>query len=369
MKFYCNGNDLASATNVVSKALSFNKAIPLLECIRIYAKGTFLTLSATNQELFIEKQIKADIELEGEIIVNGKIFSEYTNKLANKDRICIEQDRKDSIALSFDNNEIRLKCSTLEKFPSLGDFENGDSFIIKENDFKESIEKIIFCVGTQVSASQPLLNALQIRVKEDIIECACLDGYKVGVSRKPIEGNSKKYNILVNGKTINEIGKILSDSEEKIKVINNKNMLLIDFGHTKIRTSTLEGKYFDFEKIININVNNEVVVKKDELIEVVTRSLIISKDSLYTKLTIKLDEDMIEFYANSEKGNSTEVLKCKNSGTPLTIAINNKYLLDAVSKIKEDFLKLEIADHRTPVIIKQIDKDDVRFAIQLIKLT
>ena len=81
MKIICDGLDLSDAVLKVSKALSVKSSNPILEGIKLTAKGDCLTLFATDMELSIERKIKADVLMEGETVVVGKYFVDFTKKL------------------------------------------------------------------------------------------------------------------------------------------------------------------------------------------------------------------------------------------------------------------------------------------------
>lgn len=58
----------------VIKAISQKTTNPILEGIKLVAEDDFLTLSATDLELSMEKKIKAEIFVEGETVVPGKFL-------------------------------------------------------------------------------------------------------------------------------------------------------------------------------------------------------------------------------------------------------------------------------------------------------
>ena len=69
MKFTCDGKNLSSAVNLVSRVLSVKSNIPVLDGIKIKAQENTVTFSVYNQEIYIEKSIPAQVLLEGELIV------------------------------------------------------------------------------------------------------------------------------------------------------------------------------------------------------------------------------------------------------------------------------------------------------------
>lgn len=365
MKFFCNGTDLANATNVVSKALAVNKNIPILEGIKIKAKEDKITLSAYNQELYIEKTIKGDVFLEGELVVNGKLFNEYTNKLAGLDKIEIDKGDK-KIKILFDQSKTEIAYQEIENFPVLGEYTNETSIIIKEGEYKDLIEKVIFCAS--LNDSRLLLKSCNMEVIDNYIEAVCLDGYRVAIAQKEVISKKGALKFIVLGKILNDISKILTDSDDEIIISKADNMVVIDLGHTKIRTTTVEGEFYNYRNNLPSSVNNEIIIKKDDLLRSLSRVNIISKDLAFNKITVTVEDNKFYISSESEKGRSDENIECKATGEKIKFGINSRFLTDAVSRIKEDYLRIEIEKPVKPILIKRTDSEDYKCVILPLRL-
>lgn len=366
MKFYCNGMDLSNATNIVSKALAINKNIPILEGIKLYAKGSTVTLSAYNQELYIEKQIKAEILLEGEVVVNGKLFNEYANKLASQEKIEIEKGDNNKISIVFENSEAEITYYDIENFPSLGEYNDQISIKVKEGDFKQLIEKVIFCAS--LNDTRLLLKSCNMEVIDNYIEAVCLDGYRVAISRNEVISQKGELKLIILGKILSDISKILNDSEDEITISRVNNMIVIDLGHTKIRTTTVEGEFYNYRNNLPQETNNLIIINKEELESCLSRVSIISKDLAFNRITITVEENKFNIFSESEKGKVNETIDCKAEGEKIRIGLNSKYLMDAILRIKEDYLKIEIERPIKPILVKRIDSDDYKCVILPLRL-
>ena len=84
MKLICEGLDLSEAVLKVIKASASKTTNPILEGIKLKACDDSLTLTATDNEITIEKTIPADVKIEGEVVIPGKFFAEFVKKLSNE---------------------------------------------------------------------------------------------------------------------------------------------------------------------------------------------------------------------------------------------------------------------------------------------
>ncbi len=366
MKFCCNGTDLANATNIVSKALAPNKNIPILEGINIDARGEQVTLSAYNQEIFIQKTIPAEVFNEGSLVVNGKILNDYANKISNREKVEIEKQLNYKISFSFGKSSSEINFFDTPNFPSIGEYKSDVSMTIKECDLKELLECSIFCAA--VNDTRTILKSCKLEVIGDIVEAVCLDGYRVGIARKKTIEKSGDFKVTILAKIVSDITKILTDSEEIVKVTKTGSTVIFDLGHTKIKTTTVEGEFFKYENNLPKNIHCEVVIGKSDLEECLNRAAIISREHIYNNVVISIEDNIMNVLAESEKGKINENVDCKTTGDPIKIGLNNKFIQEAVARIKEDFIKIQIESSTRPILVSKMEGDEYRCIILPVRM-
>lgn len=174
MKLICNGNDLSDAVGKVFKAVGSKTTNPILESIKLKAESGALTLSATDQELFIEKSIPADVKIEGETLVPGRFFSEFVKKL-NREQIELCLDENSRLLIKYQGNEGALSCRPADEFPVMPDVSDAQHFVIIKNELKDLIGKIAFSVS--LDDARPMLKGVNLEVEENTLTGVALDGY------------------------------------------------------------------------------------------------------------------------------------------------------------------------------------------------
>lgn len=366
MKFSCNGTDLANATNIVSKALAANKNIPILEGIRMEARGDSLTLSAYNQELYIQKTIHADVFAEGDLVVNGRMLNDYANKISFLDKIEIEKQLNNKLSFSFNKSSSEINFYDIQNFPSLGEIVGQESVKIKEGDLKELFECTIFCAA--VNDSRAILKSCKLELVGDVMEAVCLDGYRVGIARKKPESYNGNFKAIILGKIISDITKILTDSDDVVTIQKSGSTVIFDLGHTKIRATTVEGDFYKYESSLPRNIRTEVVVNKDEFEQCLNRAGIISREHFYNNIIITVEDNVINVFSESEKGKVNENVDCKSVGESVKIGLNNKFLQEALSRIKEDYVKIQIESATRPILISRMEGDEYRCIVLPVRM-
>lgn len=367
MKFICSGSDLANAAGVVSKVLVAKSNIPILDGINILAKGSNVILSVYNQEIYIQKTIKADVYVEGEVVVDGKLFSDYTNKIGNKEEVEVEQKNENTLLMKFGNSDVEIPFFDKENFPQLGAYTGEYFFTIKEKELKELIDRAVFCISVN-NNSRMILRSCNFTVSEEEVETVCLDGFRIAVSKKPVEAQNGKINFIIYGKHLQDLSKILGDTTDIIKVSKEGGMILFDIGHTKIKITTIDGEYFNYKNTLPAEIKNEIIVKKSDILDCLDRATIICRDTPYNKITLTFEEKMMNLYTVSEKGKVNENIECQNNGEEIKLAINCKFIQDAINRIKEDFFKIQIERPTKPIIVRQMEGDEYKCIILPLKL-
>ena len=361
MKFFCDGTNLSNAANIVSKALAVNKNIPILEGIKLEAIEDTLTLSAYNQEIYIEKTIPAEIYEAGELVVNGKILADYANKVSNIEKIEISKNINNKLNFKLGKSYSEINYYEVQNFPNLGEYTDEVSVTMKQSELKELLERAIFCVS--MNDNRILLKSCNIEVKGDIIEAVCLDGFRVAISRKTPDSKKGVFKGIILGKIVSDIIKILEDNDEPVVMSKYKNMVIFDLGATKIRTTTVEGEFYKYENNLPKNPKTEVIVNKDQLEECLTRASIISREHYYNNVSIDIDVNIMNIVAESEKGRIDENIDCKTQGEAIKISLNNKFILEAVNRVKEDFIKIQLEGSIRPILVQKLEGDEFRCII------
>ncbi len=140
MRIVCDGADLADAVLKVSKGTSNKTTNPILEGIKVVAEEDFVTLSATDLELSIEKTIRGMVHLEGEMVVPGKFFCEYIKKL-NNEQIELAVDEKNMLSIKYTDSVGKIQCMNSSEFPEIKKLEDEANIAREKNDFNTAIKR------------------------------------------------------------------------------------------------------------------------------------------------------------------------------------------------------------------------------------
>lgn len=362
MKLYCEGLDLSDAVLKVIKATSSKTTNPILEGIKLVAEDDVLTLTATDGELAIEKKIKATIEMEGQTVVPGKLFSEFVKKLSNE-QIALSINENNQLKLKYTDSEVYIQCLNASEFPVIQQISSAQFFTMKQNEFKDLVEKSIFCVA--LDDTRPILKGCLFEIGKDEIKSVALDGYRMAMAKKPIIDCSTPMSVVVPGRSLNELSKLLEDSDAPIRILIQKNYLMAEINSTKIITRLLgTGEdYINYNQIIPSDFKTTVVVQKSQLEQALERVAILARASNDNSANFEFKENLLTLQAKSEIGNVTEKVTVSVVGEDLNISFDNFFVRECLSAIKDDFVKLQLNGPINPCVIVPHTGDEYLFLI------
>ena len=162
MKVLCQGKELSDALSKVVKALPVKRNNPILDGIKISAMGDTLTLFATDLELAIEKKINAQVLIEGEIVVPGKLFADYAKKI-EEEQVELDGTTTTKLVIRYLDSELQIKCMSADEYPLFRDVNTQNSFVILKKEIKDIIGRVLFSVASD--DGRPSLRGVCLNVK------------------------------------------------------------------------------------------------------------------------------------------------------------------------------------------------------------
>ena len=363
MKFTIDRTILLEALNNVIKALSQKITIPVLNGIVMELKKDGLTMLASDSELTIKikidkKEIK-NIETEGKIIIQSRYILDIIRKMPS-DIIMFEEQENNSVKIYSDTNEFVLNCYDQKDYPSITLEKSKNIININSEVLRKIINQTAYAMSTQ--EVRPLLTGLNIKINGDILESIATDSYrlakKVVKLDTPVEDS---INVVIPGKSVNELVSIIKDEEETVEMNVFNNKILCIYKNIMLQTTLLSGTYPDttnyipkeFEYMINLNLK--------DFYNAIDRASIItlSKDKNIVKMSINGNK-MTIFGSSAETGKTKEELVIdSNNKQKIDISFSSKYMMEALKILDTESIILQINGDDKPIIINAVDDETV----------
>jgi len=366
MKFTIEKSIILESLNNVIKGVSTKNVIPILNGIKFDLTNEGLYLTATDSELaiqsFIEKNEIKNIETTGSIIIGSKYILDIIRKMPST---VINFEVIDSLKIKIysEFNQYNLNCLDPSDYPQIKLEESKDPVVINGDLFKSIINQTSFAISTQ--ELRPLLTGINIKIQDDNLECIATDSYRLAKKNVKISTSVKnEINIVIPGKNIIELEKIITDDEDiELHIFSNK--VLFKYKNIKFQTNLLSGTYPNTSNLIPTEFEIIVQTTRADFSAGVDRAALLTqgKDKNIIKMKIENKEMIINSYA-SEIGKTEEIIAIDTSEkSNIDISFSAKYMLDALKTIKDDDIVILLNNDVKPIVIKSLKDESL---IQLV---
>lgn len=365
MKIIVNSLDLNDAVAKVSKALPNRDVAPVLECIKITAENDRLTLYATDKDLAIEKTIDANVIVGGGMLVPGKIFGEYIRNIAdNGNDISLENTDENKLFISSANSECTIGTLDIMDYPEVETINGAKYFAIQEINLKEIITNVIFAVATD--DSRPMLKGVHFEAEQYTLCAVATDGYRFAMSKKALEEKVDGISATVPSRSLSELAKLLTDSDNILKVFIENNYLTVAMENTKLFTRLLGGQYIKYDNIVPKEFLSTLVVNKETFERALNTASIMSRSDKNNLVVFDVEEYSMKISSTSQYGSAKEEITISLNGKDLRCAYNSRFINDCLKVINAETIKMEFAQHNS-CVITVYDSDEVLYFILPVK--
>ncbi|MCD8294568.1 MAG: DNA polymerase III subunit beta [Clostridia bacterium] len=346
MKLVCEGLDLADSVLKVVKACSSKNIMPVLECIKLSARNDMLTLSATDGEIAIIKNVKAEVMEEGEVCVQGRYFSEFVRKVESF-QILLETDGI-SMNIMYAQNKTCMQILSADDFPVINTDINESCFSLPTNNLKKYINFTTFCCATD--ESRPILKGCQFVIKGSELSVTSLDGFRLATISGTVASSTGNMEIVCPARTLNEIDKMLPASDDLIDVYVQHGMMLVASEDTILTSRLYSGDFIRKENIIPRNFNTTVKVNRLNLKSSIERAAVFVKGEKNSLIVFDISGNQVMVSTNSEIARVNEPLEAEVTGKDLRIAMNSRFIIDAVNNLEDEEIVMSFNRQIDPFI-------------------
>lgn len=372
MKFIIQRNKLMASIQDVMKAISARAAIPILTGMKVEATERGITLTGSDSNISIQSFIPAEedgvinveeIE-EGSIILQARYFPDIIRKLP-EETVEIKTDNKFNVTIRSGKAAFNLNGQDTEEYPQLPKLQVDDSFEIETDLLKGLIHQTVFAISTM--ETRPILTGVNVRLENSKLSFTATDSHRLASKEVPLDAAHLELpSIVIPGKSLTELYKILDDTEKTVEVSATSNLVLFRTKNLLFLSRLLDGNYPETSRLIPDQGKTILHAKTKDLISTIDRASLLSKEERnnVVKLTTK-ENHLIEITSNSpEVGQVAEELTIeKIDGEELKISFSAKYMLEALRAIQYDDITIDFSGAMRPFVIRPANNDPI---IQLI---
>ena len=363
MRIQLEQSELMKYVNIVQKGISSKTTLPILDGILIETTDNKIKITGTDLELGIESYINGKILEEGSIVINSRLFGDIVRKLPNETIDIVTSENKMNITCK--TSEFNLIGNSAVEYPELPTLIDQYSIKIPKDLFKSTLRQTVF--ATTQDETRPILTGVLFEIVNDSASFVALDGYRLAL--RAIKVNSTDdVKVVVPGKTLVELNKILDDEEDDVDVVLTPGHIVFKLGDTVVYSRLLEGQFLNYRDIIREEHNTKVKINRRELQNSLERASLLAREEKANLVKLNITDDKMSIKSNSEIGNVSEELPLEKSGEDIQIAFNSKYIIDGIKAIDVENIELYFMGSLNPCIIKPEGNNNYTYLVLPVRL-
>lgn len=350
-----NKEQLLTALNTVSKAVPTKTTSTILECILFDATTGEIKLTGNDMELGIETKVEGNIIEPGKIALEAKLICDIIRKLeGGGEHVYIETITQGLTKIRCGKTVFQIQGLDGEEFSYLPYIEKDHFITLSQFTLKEVIRQTLFSAA--VNDSNKMMCGELIEVHENIAKFVTLDGHRISIRNILLRENYDDMKVIVPGKTLNEISRIISgDNEKEIRIYFSTNHILFEFDNTIVVSRLIEGQYFKIEHMLSSDYELKINVNKNKFLSTIDSATILIKENDHKPIILDIKDGVVKTTVKSSAGSMDDEIEAIKTGKDLMIAFNPKFLIDALKVIDDEYIDIYMTNSKAPCFIRDSD--------------
>lgn len=350
MKITVDRETLLQPLQTVSGVVERRQTIPILSHVLIQADDNGIVLTSSDLEVELRSKTAVAVEETGSITVSARKLLDICRTLPDNSEIKLTAtDNK----LTASSGRSRFSLATLppNDFPVVEEIGAEDKITISQAQLKRLLERTHFSMAQQ--DVRYYLNGLLVELRNDEIRTVGTDGHRLAFAKESIEtGSSQLKQVIVPRKGVNELQRLLNDTDDTIDLHLGANHIRITVGDTQFTSKLIEGRFPDYSKVIPVDSTVSLIADRNAVRQAIARVSILSNEK-YRGLRVALEANLLKIQAhNPDQEEASEEVVVAYEGADIEVGFNATYLLDALGAIESEQINLQIKDANSSALIR-----------------
>ncbi len=359
--------ELLEKLQLVSNIVERKNTMQILANIWIQKKGLELTFLSSDIEIQISTQAYLGSQHQNfSTTVSARKFLDLLKSLPEQAHVVVTQEGQ-KLTLATNKSRFVLQTMPAEDFP-----------LVKEpNEWSSKIElpqKILKHLLTSVSfsmAQQDLryfLNGVLFVVDQTHVRAVATDSHRLAYADTQTPGTEGYHEIILPRKTVFELSRLLSDTDDLVSIELAVNQAKFSFGSVKMVTKLVEGKFPDYKRVVSVSHEYQVIIQREVLQKALQRASILTSDK-FRGIRWLLDSNRLTIIANnSDQEEAKEEIELSYTGPRIDVGFNLNYLLDVLNAVKSENIQISLQDSNSSVLVTLPEKDSFRYVVMPMRI-
>lgn len=367
MKFTINREALLKPLQLVAGVVERRHTLPVLSNVLMVVEGDQLSLTGTDLEVELVGRVAVEAGAQaGEITVPARKLMDICKSLPENTLIEIKQDDQ-KVKVKAGRSRFTLSTLSANDFPNIDEEPGSVSFTIDQAGLRRLIDRTAFAMAQQ--DVRYYLNGMLLEVSQNCLRAVATDGHRLAMCSTEGDINQQeKHQVIVPRKGILEMARLLTEGGESVHITLGASHIRARTGDFMFTSKLVDGKFPDYERVIPKGGNKIIVGDRQMLRQAFQRASILSNEK-YRGIRLILSDGQLKVIANNpEQEEAEEELSLAYHGDSMEIGFNVSYLLDVLSVLSGDSVKMILSDPNSSALLEESEAGDSTYVVMPMRL-
>jgi DNA polymerase-3 subunit beta len=341
--------------------------LPILANVLIRKTGSSVQLTTSDLEI----QIRTTAELDGDsgnftTTVGARKLIDILRTMPNDQVVSLESSQN-KLILKGGKSKFTLQSLPAEDFPLVQEAANfGPVFSVPQKTLKDLLNQVSFAMA--VHDIRYYLNGILFVAEGKQLSLVATDGHRLAFANSTLDVEVPRQEVILPRKTVLEMQRLLSDAEGAIEMQFANNQAKFSFGGMEFVTKLVEGKFPDYNRVIPKNHKNHVTLGRVPLLASLQRTAILTSEK-FKGVRLNIEPGTLRVASNNaEQEEAVDELDIDYGGDAIEIGFNVTYLIDALSNMDQEMVKMELADSNSSALITIPENSTFKYVVMPMRI-
>ena len=356
-----------SALQSVAGIVERRHTLPILANVMIRKTGSRIQLTTSDLEI----QIRTSAVLDGDAgnfttTVGARKLIDILRTMPSDQTVSLESSQN-KLILKGGKSRFTLQSLPAEDFPLVQEAANfGPVFSVPQKTLKALLSQVSFAMA--VHDIRYYLNGILFVAEGKQLSLVATDGHRLAFSSATLDVEVPRQEVILPRKTVLEMQRLLSDKEGAIEMQFAGNQAKFSFEGMEFVTKLVEGKFPDYNRVIPKNHKNIITLGRTTLLASLQRTAILTSEK-FKGVRLNIEPGTLRVASNNaEQEEAVDELDIDYVGDAIEIGFNVTYLIDALTNMEQDMVKIELADSNSSALLTIPDDAAFKYVVMPMRI-
>ena len=366
LKIKTTNDKLLGPLQQVTGIVERRHTLPILSNVLISASQGNIDFLATDLEVQITSRASLGDGAEGAVTAAARKLYDILRSLPEDAEVSLEA-KENRMTVRAGKSRFNLQTLSAADFPRMVEAKDASKTLtLPQKALKQALGLVQFAMAVQ--DIRYYLNGVLFSVDKDTLRVVATDGHRLSFASQQLDGDHGSVEAILPRKTVLELIKLLSDTDDPVSLAIGSNQVRFTFGGLEIVSKIVEGKFPDYQKVIPTAHKNRVELDRVALAQSLNRAAILSNEKIRGVRLVFTKDALSIICTNNEQEEAEEGLAVDYGGDPLDIGFNISYLLDVLNHVDTQTVTFSMGDANSSALVQMPGRDDFKYVVMPMRI-